>query len=61
MRAIADYLRHKKRTFYNIEIAKYLSTSMFLNSAIIPLTLNVIVQSNNFFGRIYGAAGLVYN
>ena len=58
---LGEYSRFERRTQYNIEVAKGIAISQFINSAIIPFMLEVLIFSGNYTGKLFGSGGLVYN
>lgn len=55
------YQRLETKTKFNVSIAKFISVSLFLNSSVIPIVLQVMVYASGYLRRIYENGGLLQN
>jgi len=58
---LCDYYKFETRTQYNLEVAKGIAISQFLNTAMTPFMLQVLFSKGSYIGKIFGSGGHVYN
>jgi hypothetical protein len=62
MHIVINEMKFYTHTQWNIEFAKTLCFSQFLNGALIPVMLAVVIYPvNSSFGRLFGSGGLIFN
>ena len=54
MKFIVDTMKANTRTTSNVYLAKLINISQFINSAIIPFILKLLIEQGNSYGNLFG-------